>query len=312
MSNLVVPSSRPRPRTLDPEERLFRHSARPKWGVGVWVREERSRRRLRFEDGELRAFKEGFYHLLVPVDSDKVDVDEVFERVMGEHLEEAELPKHATPPVMGFDAQLAVFLGLFPGVFSGGTFQAMYGADSNGKRSVDVAIREMKAVAAGLSPQETFDTVMDVWTRTALVTPQKVKACRGLSVDDQQVLGAAMGNLLHGDARFAKRFAAWLDATRHTSASFGWRTATAILALAKPKKHVLVRRRVVQLQAAIVRPTRVPSEPSLAGYRRARRVMRTTYDKLTRAGLAPRSLLDVYVFIWETLRPKGQELARSL
>ena len=60
MSALVIPSDRARPKQMDREDRVFRHQRRPDWGLGVWVREERSRRRLRFEDGELRAFKKGF------------------------------------------------------------------------------------------------------------------------------------------------------------------------------------------------------------------------------------------------------------
>lgn len=312
MSGLVIPSQRTRPKELDPEDRVFRHRHRPKWGLGVWVREERTRRRLRFEDGELRAFKEGFYHMLVPVDSDKVDVDEVFERVMDEHREESSLPKATKPPVMSFDEQLAVFLKLFPDGFSGETFQTTYGSESDGKRSLANASKAMKQVGADLAPKDCFDAVLGVWRSSAIVTPRKLTALEGLKDEDKVMLGEALHGLLHDDSRFARRFDTWLEATRKPTAAFGWRSATAVLGLAKPQKHVVIRRRVLQLQAAIVRPTRIPSAPTLAGYRRGRRVMRATRDKLVGAGLKPKNLLDVYAFVWETLRPKGQEIARSL
>ncbi len=133
--------------------------------------------------------------MLVPVDSDEVDVDEVLERVMDEHREESSLPKATKPPVMSFDEQLAVFLKLFPDGFGGETFQTTYGEAADGKRSLSKASKAMKQVSADLSPTECFDAVIGVWRSSAIVTPRKLTALEGLKGEDTVLLGEALHGL---------------------------------------------------------------------------------------------------------------------
>jgi hypothetical protein len=313
--SLALPNQLPKPAELDPEDRVFRHKKRPDWGVGVWVREESSRRRLRFEDGQMRAFKEGFYQMLVPVDSEKIDVDEVFERVMGEHEDATTLADvKLDDPVMPFAKQVEVFLHLFPDGFAGDAYQSTWGDEATKSHRLaqsSAAFREAlgKELTDANEAAERFVAALD---DTTLVGPSAVRSVAALKGDDKEKLGVAVLQLLHGEHRFSRRFTAWLDALRELGLQPKWRLTTAPLGLYHPKKHIVVRRQVLHLQARSVHPAKVPSKPNLAGYRRARRTARGVRDKLVALGMKPASMLDVHAFVWETLRPKAQKLVKTL
>jgi hypothetical protein len=71
---------------------LWTHSRRPQWGVGLLTAAGDGRRRLQFQDGRIRTFKEGFCHLLEPFDG-----SETAAAVVQEELER----KHRTPQTHG-------------------------------------------------------------------------------------------------------------------------------------------------------------------------------------------------------------------
>ncbi|MCB9673576.1 MAG: hypothetical protein H6737_00585 [Alphaproteobacteria bacterium] len=300
------------PHALEPRDRLFRHSVRPDWGVGVWVREERTRRRLQFEDGEMRAFKRGFYDLLVPVDEDGTDIGAVFERVVGEGAEAAALDAPSEPPVMSFARQIDLFLAQFPDGFGGATYQRAWGADAPPRSSLAGAVARARALRGRKSPADAADLGIEVLGATDFVTKRKHLELAELAGEQRLELGRAILALIGGEARFGARFDDWLRALDALGIRVGWRVATTLMGLVAPNRHVVVRRRVIQLQSRSVRPSKLPQIPSIAGYRRARRILEATRDKLVAAGLSPPTLLDVHVFVWETLRPTGQQRAAAM
>jgi len=323
MPTASLPTHRANPAKLDPEDRLFRHSRVPEWGIGVWVVEEPGKRRLRFEDGQLRAFKRGFYEMLKPVDTERVDVHEVMERILGEHAEAQELQTPDTPPVMTFERQVEVFLHLYPEGFSDPSYRAAWRAPDSGKAKkshlhaamADAHFLHKEPARARIEAGEAAalaDQSIALLRRTSLLTPRTLAPVERLDETGKAHLGAALVELLHGKARFGKRFKVWLGVLREIGVAPSWRLSTAWLGLVKPAKHMPIRRQVVQLQARSTSPVKLPANPSLAGYRRARRVALATRDRLIEQGLEPDNLLDVYAFVWETLRPKGRKLAEEL
>lgn len=324
MPTADLPTHAVQPTTLDPEERLFRHSSKPEWGIGVWIEEESDRRRLRFEDGQLRAFKRGFYHLLEPVDTERVDVQEVFGRVIGEHVDAVELKSHdSKPPVMSLEQQITVFRHLYPEGFSDPGYETTWRRPSSGDArkghlhsAMDrAAFLKKKAAFARLEAGEAEqlgDEAIKLLGSTTLVTPAKLKPLLKLDGEQRATFAVALVDLLHGEARFGKRFKSWMSTLQTLRIPPSWRVSTGLLALVKPRKHLPVRRQVLQLQARAVSPVQIPTTPSLAGYRRARRVAKATFSSLEAAGLEPQNMLDVYAFIWETLRPKGRKLADEI
>lgn len=320
-----LPTHRVEPAALDPEERLFRHKSKPEWGIGVWMVEEANKRRLRFEDGQFRAFKKGYYHFLKPVDTEKVDVHEVFGRILGEHVEAQELRSNVSdkPPVMSFEAQVQVFRHLYPGGFDSEAFDQTWRRPTSGparKAHLHAAMDQAsglkrKAASARIAAGEAGELANEaiaLLESTTLTTPAKLKPLARLTDEQRAAFGTALVELLHGEARFGKRFKTWLTTLSELQIPAGWRLSTSFLGLVKPNKHMPVRRQVLSLQARAVSPVQIPATPSLAGYRRARRVAKATRTQLESAGLQPENLLDVYAFIWETLRPKGQKLCKEL
>lgn len=325
---LDLPSRLPVVQELEPEDRLFVHSANPGWGVGLWVGEERTRRRVRFEDGELRTFKKGFYDFLEPVDPDRDDLDDVFGSLVDEHEavvaeRRAEKAREEKPPVMPFEDQVAVFLHQYPDGFQDPAYiDAFRGSGpSYSKRQVD---EELGMAAEGFSKSvlrdriaaEAFSDVVDsmlaILQRTMLVKP--ANGHRPLAkVEDpklQRELAVGIYALLYGEDRYRQRFRTWCDVLQNALGEEpSWPMATLFPALVLPAEHVCVKRRVFALQALEVRPgSSVPKKVNRRGYRKARRVARATRDKLVAAGLEPRDLLDVRRFVWDTLRPKALQI----
>ena len=88
---------------------------------------------------------------------------------------------------------------------------------------------------------------------------------------------------------------------------------TVLPALVRPNVEIAVRRKVFLAQARTVSPNRTfKVRPAPRTYVRYRRMAEKVQERLKEAGLQPRDLMDVHQFIWETLRPKGQEILSDI
>lgn len=329
-SQLELPNQLPNPKTMDPEERLFRHKKKPDWGVGLWVREERHRRRLRFEDGEMRAFREGYYDMLVPVDGTRIDVDDVYQRIASEHellAQEAREAKPVKPPVMSFEEQILVFKELYPNGFADEDYLDAHrkpmGGSSSRKSHVDLSIERVQkelaepVLKAALDEGRGTDihtTVVGLLQGTSLVTPKRLKLVANLPESDHFAFAQALYGLLHGEGRYRERFEHWLRTLGQMSGSdVNWPLLTALPALMYPERHVALKARVFQLQARSLAPSeRLKKAPTRRGYRKGRRVALATEKALKEAGMKPNDMFDVSYFIWDTLRPKGRKLLEQI
>lgn len=314
-----------RPQDFEPEHRLVRHTARPQWGVGLWVKEERRSRHVRFQRGGLRCISRSFYHLLEPVNDPDLDVDRLYEELAGKH-EAAELEQQEAtirdkmPPVMSFEQQLEVFLSLYPGGFAGAKWLNAVRRPESGrarKAHLDPVIELAKVqlsrevLAAHLEEgdaEEVVKAALLVLSSTSLVKPADTAHIKGLSDVGQRIFAEGLMTVLHGEGAHQERFVLWLKALKQvTRGSHSWPLVTALPALMSPDERLFVSRQVYRLQAREVRPGAIiAKEPGLKGYRSAGRVANATRTRLETAGLAPADLMDVSLFIWETLRPKGR------
>lgn len=328
---LDLPSRLPIVQELEPEERLFVHSENPGWGVGLWVGEERTRRRMRFEDGELRVFKKGFYSFLEPVDPDRDDLDEVFGSLIDEHEavvaeRRAEKARDEKPPVMSFEDQVRVFLHQYPQGFQDPAYiDAFRGEKPYSKRQVNeelamAAETLTRSVLRDKLAAEDFSGVVGsllaILQRTMLVKPangyRPLAKVESPAIEREIAVGVYA--LLYGEGRYRQRLRTWIHVLENALGSEpSWGMATLFPALVFPEEHVCVKRRVLALQALEVRPgSTIPKKVNRRGYRKARRVARTTREKLVAAGLEPRDMLDVRRFIWDTLRPKALQIREEL
>lgn len=318
--------------SLDSSERLFTHDRRPKWGIGLWVKEESTRRTLVFQDGRVRTFKEGYYELLSPVDPDEVDVDEVYEQLAGEH-ELAMKDKYRQearkerPPVMSFKEQLAVFRYQFPDTFGGTKWADKRRRPKAGKRPRKAHVGAASELARRELSRDRLEGLMEqgdaaaihtaltqVLRRTNLVDLKRdVRPLEALDEHAASQVAHALVHLLWGDARYRVRFKRWLEALRGVGIDPSWSLATVPSALVFPGEHVWVKHRAVDLQARSVRPgMSLRQKPNRRGYRKARQLIRKVDKKLRKKNLEPADMLDVSCFMWETLRPKGQSVLDEL
>ncbi|MCB9779254.1 MAG: hypothetical protein H6742_11875 [Alphaproteobacteria bacterium] len=315
----------------DPQ--LYTHKKRPEWGTGLLTGEAEHRRTLQFEDGRVRKFKDGFYHLLEPLDEGPAASATLAEELLFKYRkalqDEADRRGHGAQPPMSFDTQVRVFASLFAGGFHGSDYVESFrtAADGRGrKRLRDPAI----AVAQDLLAADRLADLVDkglwgklhsaaikVLSRTSLASPSKVvEPLREMPDAFKERFGRALFALLHGGdpGDLQARFREWilaLDAEGHVRVS--WPMATVLPALFAPDRHVPVKWRVFRAQAQIVDPhVFVRQVPTPGGYLRARDLAVETGRRLADAGLEPRDLLDVREFIWQTLRPRGQEIALEL
>lgn len=333
MLHTQTPADLQRPGQLDPAERLFRHSRRPEWGVGLWVREEPTRRRLRFKDGTLRTFKRGFYHLLKAVDVDRVDVDAEFESIAGQHEllameERAASARLSNPPMMSFPQQIQVFQALYPGGLQGDAYVHAHRRPASPRQtrkshSELVAERAKEALGrarlGALMDSGSWDLIHEdavaILAKTSLVSlSATVRPLKALDAEQRAAFAQALGQLLYGEERYGQRFGRWLRALRDDCGmKVRWPLATIFQALLFPKRHVCVRHKVFDMQARSLRPgTAMLRHPTPAGYRRALQVAKATRRALQEAGQPERDFLDVSAFIWETLRPKAKAVLADL
>ena len=320
--------------THNPDADLVVHQKRPQWGVAMLTWEGNDRRRYQFQDGRLRTFKDGFYHMLETVDvsqAAQTTLREDLERKHGMSLQdrEAERAREKKAPVMSFSDQLRVFRHLFEEGFQTEdyimTFRNREGR-TRLKRLVDPAIQlaqeklSREAMSARIEAGDWTGLMDDVFTvlkRTSLASPTKVvKPLKALDETHLPRLARALFDLLYGDpeVKYSRRFREWVMALdAEGSVAVNWPMATVLPALVLPEEHVCVRRKAFRLQARSVAPdARVGKHPSPRGYKRARRIAKKTRAQLVENDFEPRDLFDVRQFIWETLRPKGQETLDDL
>lgn len=303
---------------------LWTHSRRPQWGVGLLTAAGDGRRRLQFQDGRIRTFKEGFYHLLEPFDGSETAAAVVQEELERKHRtlqsDAKELEKaKAKPPVMTFEEQLRVFRSFFPQGFEDPAYiDAWRNAEAARKRHVDPVLEDARGVldADTLAKASVrgeaapaFEALLGLLKRTSLASPSKV--VQPLSALDEaartDIVSALHGVLSAAEEDLEERMRAWLlalDADGRVAVT--WSMATLPLALADPQNHGCIKPRALRKQARVLgTDALVRRLPSPLGYAAARRVNGELAAALTQAGLQPGDSFDLRAFAWETLRPRG-------
>lgn len=303
-----------------PDSPLFRHTKRPQWGVGILVRQRASARSYQFEDGRLRTIRKGYYTLLEPAD-DLGDREEVIrENLLRVATTRDDEQRTVLEPTCRFAEQVDLFVGLYPLGFQdpawieehreseGRTLKRHRTSISKEAQDALSASRCQEAATAG-EHQELADAIADILARTDLVPVSHAKALRGLDAEETRAYVDAAVRLLHGEQRYQDRFRQWVATLMRL---FGerpsWRVATALPGLVHPATHTVVRHSAFIRQAASIAPTaRYSKRAKVGSYRNFLRVAQGVRTRLSEAGHEPRDLLDVYDFIWTTLRKSALE-----
>ncbi len=306
-SPLAEPAPSQTPETM-PAPQYVRHSKRPQWGMGALLWERDEKRSYRFEDGEVRSFKAGFFHFL-----DAVRPPDSMTQLEIQQLNATENGQQTLP---GLRAQLALFLHDYPGGF----------ADSkwlNARRGVGVRRplkrhREpvMATAARVLSLKNIdkrradgehallWDEVTALLSSTDLVPSQHTSLTR--KVSPGPALTDALRLFLHGPDTEVARF----DALRRAIGrdAWTWPVVSTLRCLVDPLGEVPIRPSVFAVQAKTLASTISASRtPAPRAYESYLRLARHVRDWLVAQNVQPKDLLDVHDFIWETLRPAARK-----
>jgi hypothetical protein len=305
---------------LDEDPDLFQHVKRPQWGLAILAFEKGDNRAYQFEDGRLRKFKRGYFDLMKPASSKRRTNEAVIADLQAA-LGVDPAPRRTLTPVAPFDAQVGLFLALYPKGFRGERWTDEHRGTKGGrplKRHRDHVIERVREELSADRLTEWRSkgdlrpltlAVLDVLGSTNLVSARHVKTLRGMDDSESTRFAETATSLLHGDGDFGPRFREWVTVLRDTlGGKPSWRMATALPALSEPNEHVCVRHSAFIRQAAAVAPTSKYTRRARVGaYRNFRRVAQGVRTRLEASGQQPRDLLDVHDFIWTTLRGSAIE-----
>lgn len=296
--------------TQSSEVQLFRHSKREHWGVAVLIWQREGKRGYQFSDGKLRVFKEGFYHLFEPVEAPGDGSAKTVTRLA--RLARVDEASGGTR-LPSLRDQIGLFKRDYPEGFVGEKWMKKMrgvGAKRRLKRHRDPVVSEANEFATKLAKlveardwEGVHSRLEELIDATNLVPAPHVKKFRKLK--PSRDLAVAINEWLNGADEDAARFNRM---TRELGRAATWPLVTAIAGLADPKLHTCVRPSVFRLQAKMLLPNfKVSNKPNWTTYSRYLHMSNTVYDELEAADLAPRDLLDVYDFIWNTLRPAARK-----
>lgn len=298
------------------EGQVVEHKVRPEWGpaVLVWRREDKSG--FQFEDGQIRAFKDDWLHMLVPI-AGALDPTSQLALLLQRRAElaeeEARGGKRSTKPALPFEEQVRRFRVEHAEGFASETW--LKGIRGEGetrrlKRFRNPALAEaqdllskksLAALLKGEQHEEIWKVAVKVMRGTDLVAPSQLKSVKEKEPEAMPAYATSVFDLLHGDADMAIRFDAHVMAVGRANCS--WQLATAMLALMNPEEYVCVRPSNFGTQARLLAPhLRISSVPNGRSYTGWLAMAKNVRQKLVDSGTAPADLMDVYDFIRLTAR----------
>jgi hypothetical protein len=294
----------------------FQHASRPEWGAAIIAWEREGKRGYQFEDGQLRVFTSGHYHLLDSVELEP-DRMKVLLAILGRPVTpvfESALPP---PPAvrLTLEEQIEQFRRAYPGGFEGDAWKQENRGTPTGrsrKRHRDPAIafarEELTAAKVsswmeGRREQQGMATLAGVLGRTDLLPQARAQQLTELSPDRARSVAVALFDLLYARSGVEVRLMQWVQClTRATGQAPNWSMATVPLALAEPSRFVCVHRTSFMNQAAGL-GTRLELAPLPSGYayRPVLALVEQIRTRLCEAGCAPADCFDVYDFICLTV-----------
>lgn len=308
---------------------LYRHTKCHDWGLAILAWERGDRRGYQFEDGKLRVIKQGYYPLLRKVDEQVDNASEVIAKLRRRAGAAIELrnAQHAVPvsPDAQLDDQLRIFRILYPKSFSDEAWLAKQrgqGAKRRLKRHRDAAIaeaRELLAVGeidpllASQQYEDVVERMKKVLANSDLVSTGHLKQLGAITPQQYPNLAQSLRDLLYGEGEHAKRFDAFVRAlSTPGQGKPSWTLATAIPALVHASEQVCVRPSSFSAQAKTLAPAlRITSSPSGQRYVRLLQMAKDVAEHLVKSDMQPQDLMDIYDFMWTTLRPSARKLLTS-
>lgn len=318
---------------LADQQVLFEHTRRPEWGLAVLTNEDRTHRYFQFQDGELRTIKDGYYHLIVPTQRPAADVDKA-RAELGELLRKSESRDRVSEKAksegksqISVHDQVTLFKKLFPAGFEDPAYlEKVRGLPAEGGRNggpdaaraiaLELLSEErLRGLLAADGYTEIYEAIISGLQASEIVSSSSdIRPLRRVPDEERPGVCRAFVELLHGPGDIGPRFDAFRTAVDGAEGGRAtWPMITVLLGLLYPDAHYCVKPSVFRQQARFLMPeTEYEPAPSAAGYQLYKAMADDLRERIVKAGLQPKDNLDVYGFIFETMRPGLKEQYAAL
>ncbi|MBL4685460.1 MAG: hypothetical protein JKY37_12770 [Nannocystaceae bacterium] len=140
-------------------------------------------------------------------------------------------------------------------------------------------------------------------SNTDLVTKKQLEPLH--SARRSSALALALRNYLYEPDADGAQFDEFLRRLgRSSSGRYSWPLMTALRALVRPETHICIKPSVFTRQAGLLSPSLTnKSRPTGSTYNRWLAMAQALRTQLTGLGVEPADMLDVYDFVWQTMRP---------
>jgi len=305
---------------------LYQHSRRPQWGLAIVAVETPTKRQYQFEDGNLRTFKDGFYHLLEPVDRPLDEAHRIIHALEQEldvvqARQEGEATRKAK--VVPVSKQMEYFKSVYPGGFQDETYLADIrgrGVERRLKRfrePVMASAQEMLSAdrLAELLTSGDIEAIRESLTKllkeTDLAKKDDIEVVTDMSPDGIRLVAETLGKIAEevptGDVDLVKHFDRIAGAMKAAGKGLRWVVPSLLLAALHPETFPYIRRSAYREQARWMAPRlEIGADPSGKTYVRLVKLATELQEKLAKEELEVNDLFDVSDFIWHTLRPKAK------
>ena len=302
---------------------LYQHATRPQWGLAIRVRERDGRYDFQFQDGVMRAIAGDYLHLLETVDRPADETSRALRELTamgGMALARSLRDEESEARTITLDEQVEWFVGQYPDGFDDASWRKKIRGEGQRRRAKShrepaiaearelLSRAELDRLIAESRADEVVVRAARIMAATSLITKAQQRPLDELEAIHYGPFAKALRDLLYGDYDLELRVARLVQIFRRTPTALSWSAATLWLALVFPEEHICVRPNVLGEQARWMAPLlRVPKRPDGRIYRRLRDMALAVRQELAQRDLPARDLMDIYDFVWCTLRPAARK-----
>ena len=213
--------------------------------------------------------------------------------------------------------QIGLFRGEFPEGFAGEKWRAKHRGDKARKRlkrhrdgslamAAKLGATQLDAMIGAGDWVGIHALLVEVLASTDLVPSAQLRKLK--TIRASRALALALQTWLYAVGEPADKERHFNVFVRELGDAASWQIATSVAALVHPGTHTCVRSSSFMLQGKmLLSEFSVARRPNARDYRRLRHVAETVRRELEEAGMPAQDLLDVYDFMWLTLRPAARD-----
>lgn len=304
---------------------LYQHSRRPQWGLAILCREDKTSRTFQFQDGRTRTFKMGYYELMVAVEAEENQTEEIagtLSKAMDRQITRKRIMERAKKEgrnIFTVSDQVSMFMQEYPGGFQDERYveEIRQGGGGGRRRKKNreagieaaqtmLSVEALDSLLGSYNYRAVYDAAIAVLSKTDIAsTSTDVRPLRRLPEELIPEYAVTLRDLLYGEDPYDDRLGGYLALLEdHEDTRPTWPMATVIQGLVHPQEHYCIKPSVFRQQARWLAPELSYSpNPSADRYMQYHAMAGDLKLRLSRAGLEPIDNLDVYNFVWETMRP---------